>query len=150
MKFTLKIESVIFNFQGKITILVESPKLYVRDSGLLHQLANIRSLESLIAHPLVGASWDGYVVEQIRRVGGGNMEYYFYRTHAGTEVDLFLISPNGEKASIEIKYSNAPKVSKGFYRSIEDLNPDHKFIIIPDGESYPKADGLKVVNLGNR
>ena len=127
--------------------LVKSPKLYLRDSGLLHQLSNIKSLEALLGHPLVGASWEGYVVEQVKRVGGSGLEMYFYRTHAGAEVDLFIIGPHGKKACLEINYSNAPSVSKGFYQSLEDLMPDAQYVIIPDGEPYPKSGGIIVCNL---
>ncbi|QMW00107.1 ATP-binding protein [Spirosoma foliorum] len=127
--------------------LVKSPKLYLRDSGLLHQLAQVISYDVLLGHPVVGASWEGYVIEQTRRVVGTEWSFYYYRTAAGAEIDLLLIAPNGKKIAIEIKLSNAPTVSKGFYQSIADINPDYSFIVIPDGDSYPKADGLWVCNL---
>ncbi len=127
--------------------LVKSPKLYIRDSGLLHQLSNIRTLEGLLGHLIVGASWEGYVIEQIKRVAGTRLEFFFYRTHAGAEADLVLIGHNGKKICIEIKSSNAPSVSKGFYQSIEDIKPDLRYVIIPVGESYPKAENIMVCNL---
>lgn len=127
--------------------LVKSPKIYIRDSGLLHKLSNVTNLENLYGHIIVGASWEGYIIEQIRREVGTSWSFYFYRTHGGAEIDLVLISPDGIMGCLEIKYSNAPKVSKGFYQSVEHLNPQHQFIIIPEGESYPKKDGVWVHNL---
>ncbi|GAB4015835.1 ATP-binding protein [Spirosoma migulaei] len=127
--------------------LVKAPKLYLRDSGLLHQLAQVISYDALLGHPIVGSSWEGYVIEQTHRVVGDAWSFYYYRTAAGAEIDLLLVAPNGKKAAIEIKLSNAPTVSKGFYQSIADINPDYAFIVIPEGESYPKADGLWVCNL---
>ena len=127
--------------------LVKSPKVYLRDSGLLHQLAQVISYDALLGHPVVGSSWEGYVIEQARRVVGTDWSFYYYRTAAGAEIDLLLVAPNGKKAAIEIKLSNAPTVSKGFYQSVADLNPDFTFIIIPEGDSYPKANGLWVCNL---
>ncbi|PWK20096.1 hypothetical protein LV89_03906 [Arcicella aurantiaca] len=127
--------------------LVKSPKIYFRDSGILHQLARVISLEQLQQNPIVGASWEGYVIEQIKRNIGYDWQLFFYRTQVGAEVDLLMISPTGKKIFVEIKLSNSPTVSKGFYESIKDLNPEKKFIIIPNGESYLKADELKVCNL---
>jgi uncharacterized protein len=127
--------------------LVKSPKVYVRDSGILHQLARINSLDQLMAHPLVGASWEGYVIEQIRRVAGNDWQYYFYRTQVGAETDLVLVSPTGQKICIEIKLSNSPTVSKGFYESVRDIKPDNQFVIVPDDYGYIKNDGTQVCNL---
>jgi hypothetical protein len=129
--------------------LVKSPKIYFRDSGVLHQLARIQSLNQLLSHPVVGASWEGYVIEQIKRVLGNDWQYYFYRTQAGAEADLLLISPTGQKIGVEIKISNSPLISKGFYESMKDLQPKHQFIIIPDDVGYTKADGTIVCNLSD-
>lgn len=127
--------------------LVKSPKLYIRDSGILHALLQISSQEFLMGHIVYGASWEGYVIEQILRCMPEGGEFYYYRTHAKAEVDLYILLPSGQKYAIEIKASNAPKVQKGFYQSIEDLQPDHSYVIIPDGESYPKSNNITVVNL---
>jgi hypothetical protein len=127
--------------------LVKTPKLYFRDSGILHQLARIQSIDQLLSHPLIGASWEGYVIEQIRRLLGNDWQYFFYRTQAGAETDLVLISPAGEKLCVEIKYSNSPVISKGFYESIKDIQPDKQYVIIPDDAGYPKADGTVVCSL---
>lgn len=127
--------------------LVKSPKMYIRDSGILHQVARISSFEHLQGHILVGASWESYVIEQIRRVAGEGWEFYFYRTQVGAEADLVLFTPQGQMVCLEIKYSNAPQLSRGFYQTIEDLQPSFKYVLIPQGESYQKTQGITVCNL---
>lgn len=127
--------------------LVKSPKLYIRDSGILHRLSNIASSESLYNHILAGASWEGYVIEQIRRHTFQRWEYYFYRTQKGAEVDLLLIAPNGKKAIIEIKLTNAPSVSRGFHEVVADIIPDFSYIITPDSRNYQRDDGLHILSL---
>lgn len=127
--------------------LIKSPKIYIRETSLLHHLLRIRSFADLMGHPSNGASWEGYVIEQIRRVTEGKWEMYFYRTQAGAECDLFLIAPNGKRICIEIKLSNAPTISKGFYQSCLDLQADFKFIIVPTVDAYPKSDGIWVCSL---
>ncbi|MEM6316121.1 MAG: ATP-binding protein [Bacteroidota bacterium] len=127
--------------------LVKSPKVYFRDSGFFHEVANIYDLESLYGNPSVGNSWESYVIEQIRRAVSSRWEFYFYRTHNGAEIDLILITPKGKMACIEIKYSNAPSVSKGFYNSVADLKSDYQYIITPESETYLKRDNVLVCNL---
>lgn len=127
--------------------LVKSPKVYFRDSGFFHQLAHIYDIESLYGHPFVGASWEAYVIEQIKRAVPQSWEFYFYRTHQGAEIDLLLITPKGKMVGIEIKYSNAPSVSKGFHQSKADLNLDAAFIITPESEVYPKDNSIVVCGL---
>jgi predicted AAA+ superfamily ATPase len=116
--------------------LVKAPKVYVRDSGILHSLAKIISYEQLLGHPLVGASWEGYVIEQIRRVTGNDWEYFYYRTHKGAETDLVLITPKGKKVCVEIKFSANPSISRGFYETINDILPDFQFIVVPEPMDY--------------
>jgi len=127
--------------------LVKTPKLYIRDSGLLHHLLRIRNYDALLGHPGLGASWEAYVIEQIMRVTNRKWEYYFYRTQHGAEADLLLIHPSGDMYCIEIKFSAAPVLSKGFYQCIDDLKPKHKYVIIPTGESYPLEVGIRVISL---
>lgn len=93
---------------------MKSPKIYFRDTGLLHQLSTIPNFEALQGNQLIGASWEGYVIEQIRRAVDASWQFYFYRTIAGAETDLVLISPNGTMTCIEIKYATAPAIAKGF------------------------------------
>ncbi|MEM8901822.1 MAG: ATP-binding protein [Bacteroidota bacterium] len=129
--------------------LVKSPKIYIRDTGILHYLLQIQDEEQLLGHIAYGASWEAYVVEQIKRSLPESSEMYFYRTHAGAETDLLLILPTGKKIAVEVKSSNAPKITKGFYQSMEDIKADKGYIIIPEGESYPKSEEIKVVSLSD-
>jgi uncharacterized protein len=127
--------------------LVKSPKIYFRDSGLLHQLSTIPSFEALQGNQLIGASWEGYVIEQIRRSLDESWQFYYYRTVAGAETDFLLISPNGVMTCVEIKYSTAPVITKGFYQSMDDLKPAHQYVIVPSGSSYFFNERLKVCSL---
>lgn len=127
--------------------LTKSPKSYLRDSGMLHALLRIPNLETLMGHPACGASWEGYVIEQIIRTAGPRWEYYFYRTHQGAEIDLLMISPTGKKVAVEIKFSSAPQVSKGFYLSLEDVKCDHAYIIVPETSTYQKPNNVTVCSL---
>ncbi len=127
--------------------LVKSPKIYFRDSGLLHHLSTIPNFEALQGNQLIGASWEGYVIEQIRRALDDAWQFYYYRTVAGAETDLVLISPDGIMTCIEIKYSTAPTISKGFYQSMDDLKPTRQFVIVPSGSTYFFNEHLKVCSL---
>jgi uncharacterized protein len=116
--------------------LVKSPKIYIKDSGIMHSLMNIQSFDQLSFHPMIGASWEGYVIEQIMYNAPAGIEFFFYRTHNGTEIDLVLVYGQKIVAAIEIKYSNAPSPSKGFFIGIEDLGSDQNFIITPSSDVY--------------
>ncbi len=124
--------------------LAKSPKLYLRDSGLLHYLLRVFDMESLRGNPALGMSWEGYVIDQIIREAPEFSGFYYYRTQHGAEVDLLMITPSGKKVCIEIKFSVAPSISKGFYQSIEDLKPDLKYVITPGGEYFERGDGLRI------
>lgn len=127
--------------------LVKSPKLYIRDSGLLHSLLGLDSYESVINHIVVGASWEGFVIEQIINSFDEERQFWFYRTHQGAECDL-LIEKNGEVlAAIEIKFGMSPKVSKGFRISMEDTQAKEGFIIGTGTETYKIEDGVTITNL---
>ncbi len=127
--------------------LVKSPKLYVRTSGILHFLLNIPDWDTLQGHPAVGASWEAYVLEQIRQMKPLQTSLYFYRTHNGAEADLVLVKGITPLACIEIKYSNAPVVSKGFYECIKDLKTSNNYIITPGSETWKTKEGLQVCSL---
>ena len=122
--------------------LVKSPKVYIKDSGLLHSLLFIESFDQLTFNPAIGASWEGYVIEQINYHKPERIKTYFYRTHTGAEIDLVLVKSSKPVASVEIKYSNAPKPSKGFFIGIEDLKTDKNFIITPSSETYPYRNSV--------
>lgn len=127
--------------------LVKAPKLLMRDSGLLHHLANITTYDQLLGNVLLGGSWESYVIEQIRRAAPDGWQFHYYRTHTGPEMNLVLISPNGKKIGIEIKFSTAPTLTRGFYESQRDLAVDASYIIVPSGEKYPRANDVWVVAL---
>jgi uncharacterized protein len=129
--------------------LTKSPKIYLRDSGLLHYLLRIFDMESLRGNPAIGNSWEGYVIEQIIREAPEFSDFYYYRTQNGAEVDLLMITPNGKKVCIEIKFSVSPTISRGFYECVEDLKPEHKYVITPSGESFNRADGLRICSLND-
>ncbi|MBP7307282.1 MAG: ATP-binding protein [Saprospiraceae bacterium] len=116
--------------------VVKSPKLYISDEGILHSLANINTYESLIDHVLVGASWEGFVINQIRSIVGKKVELYFYRTQVGAEIDLLIVKDNRPYVAIEIKNSNTPSISKGFYLACEDVGVEHKYIITKSEGGY--------------
>lgn len=127
--------------------LVKSPKIYIRDTGILHRLLNVANGNDLVGHPGVGASWEGYVIEQIYQCKPKGINLFFYRTHAGAECDLVLVRGIKPLACIEIKLSNSPKVSKGFLNSMEDLHAKTAYIITPESEPYPLGNKITVTNL---
>jgi predicted AAA+ superfamily ATPase len=127
--------------------LVRSPKVYIRDSGILHHLVGIKDSEQLQGHPILGASWEGYVIEQISQVIGSEIELFYYRTHEGTECDLVLTRGGKSLACIEIKYTSSPKVSKGFRIAIEDLASRNNFIVTPASADYLADTHIRVCNL---
>ncbi len=129
--------------------LVKSPKVYVRCTGILHKLLDIRSYDALQGHPVIGASWEGYVIEQIAALVPDDVDLYFYRTQNGAECDLVLAIGLKIVACIEIKYSDAPTVSKGFYNCIEDLESASNFVITPNSDDYPKSDNIRVCSLSD-
>lgn len=127
--------------------MVKSAKLYIRDTGVLHYMLGVHSLNDLMGHPGSGASWEGYVTEQVFQHKPETVELFFYRTQAGAECDLVVVKGVTPLACIEVKFTNAPVVSKGFYSSVEDLMPKKKFIITPSSEDYPIKEGVLVTSL---
>lgn len=127
--------------------LVKSAKVYWRDSGILHALASLPTLEHVLGHPLCGASWEGYCIEQIlnRLPKGATASHY--RTHAGAEVDLVIEQPDGKVSAVEIKRTLSPKVTPGLIESMETLRADCGFIVIPQGESYPLSKTVSAISL---
>lgn len=127
--------------------LTKSPKLYVRDSGLLHALLGLPDEEALLGHPVVGASWEGFVLENLITAAGTSASAHFYRTSGGAEVDLLLNWPSGECWAIEVKRSLAPKVERGFHSACEDLQPTRKLVIYPGDEPFPLGHGVQAMPL---
>ena len=116
--------------------LVKSPKVYVRDSGIVHALLGIEDKDTLVSHPVLGASWEGFVVEQVLAAAPEGTVGHFYRTSAGAEVDLLLHLPDGELWAIEITRSLSPRPEKGFHYACADLAPARRFIVYPGDERY--------------
>ncbi|MSP52751.1 MAG: ATP-binding protein [Gammaproteobacteria bacterium] len=131
--------------QGKR--LIKTPKIYLRDSGLLHKLLNIDSLDDLLQHPIIGASWEGFVIENILNVMPRGAEAFFYRTSAGAEIDLVLQLPKQELWAIEVKRSSAPKVERGFHEACADIKPTRKFIVYNGDETFPMKNDVEAIPL---
>jgi len=122
---------------------LKAPKLYVRDSGLLHSLFELESADDISGHPKVGASWEGFVIEQLVAATGSRSAYY-WATHGGAELDLMLII-RGKRYGFEIKRSDAPEATKSMHTALKDLGLDHLWVVYPGTESYPLADRLTVL-----
>ncbi len=127
--------------------LVKTPKIYIRDSGILHQLLGINSSFDLAGHPMLGASWETYIIEQIAAILPDWADMYFYRTHQGTEADIVITKGGKPEILIEIKYSTTPKITKGFRIAMEDLKTKKQFIICPIDSGFPISEDIQVIGL---
>lgn len=127
--------------------LVKSPKIYLRDTGILHRLINISNFDSLLGHPIVGASWEGFVIENIILSLNDKWRYSYYRTSTQAEIDLVLETPNQEIWAIEVKRSSAPKLSRGFHEACADINAVRKWVVYGGTDRYPMANAVEVVGL---
>lgn len=128
--------------------LVKSPKVYIRDSGFLHQLSGVNDMVTLKGHPVVGSSWEGYAADQIRQLKSPGIEMYYYRTHAGAECDVVISKGIHPIACIEIKLSNAPHIGKGNLQSMDDLQTKRNFVVVPDVDEFKTTKNIIVCNLG--
>ncbi|MGI9134015.1 MAG: ATP-binding protein [Rhodoferax sp.] len=124
--------------------LIKAPKVYVRDSGMLHSLLGLTSAVDLQGHPMTGASWEGFVIDQIAAHLPAGASLSFYRTAAGAELDA-LVEVGQRKIGFEIKFSAAPKVTKGFWQSLQDVQPHQTYIVAPVQERWPFAQGVDVI-----
>ena len=132
--------------------LVKTPKVYVRDSGLLHALLGLGEREALLGHPVVGASWECFVIENLLNTAALSAlppVASFYRSAAGAEIDLLLHWPDGRAWAIEIKRSLSPKVERGFHHACEDVQPTERFVVYPGAEAYRMSDSLRAVPLAD-
>ncbi len=127
--------------------LIKSPRYYVRDSGILHRLLNIGNYDSLLSNPILGKSWEGFVIENIHSVLPRLSETYFYRTAAGAEIDLIIKMPNGEIWAIEIKHGVTPKISKHYSKTCDDVEATHKFIIYGGHDEFPIGNNVQMISL---
>ena len=126
--------------------LIKSPKLYIRDSGLFHNLIKVDNFASLLAHPCLGASWEAYAIENILS-HFKNPEAYFMRSSNGAELDLIVKTRKNKLIAFEFKASKAPKLSKGFYEMMTSIKIDEAYLISPVEESYPYKQNIRVANL---
>jgi len=122
--------------------LVKSPRVYVRDSGLVHALLGLGDEEAVLGHPVAGGSWEGFVIENLIAAAPEGSVANFYRTAAGAEIDLLITLPGGELWVYEIKRSLAPKVERGFHHACEDLRPKRRIVIYPGPETYPMSSDI--------
>ena len=127
--------------------LVKSPRIYVRDSGMVHSLLGLTSMDDVLGHPIAGASWEGFVIEALIAAAPSGTQANFYRTSAGAEIDLLLTIPGRGLWAIEVKRSSAPKVEKGFHQACVDLMPTRRILIYPGQESYPIGHDVEVMAL---
>ena len=128
--------------------LVKSPKTYVRDSGLLHALLGIRSVDELLGHPVAGMSWEGFVLENLLAAASEHVRAAFYRTAAGAEIDLVLeLGGCAGIWAVEVKKNSAPKLESGFHSALEDLQPDHAFVVYTGSDRYLKSQNVTVLSL---
>lgn len=127
--------------------LVKSPRLFVRDSGLVHALLGIEGRDDLLAHPVAGASWEGLVIENLLAVAPAGTIAHYYRTSGGAEIDLLVVLPRGERWAVEVKRSSAPTATRGFHEALADLKPDRRIVVYPGTERFPLAGGVEAVPL---
>ena len=127
--------------------MVKSPRVFVRDSGIVHALLGLATMDDLLGHPVVGASWEGYVIETLLSLAPPGTRAGFYRTSAGAEIDLVLALGPKRLWALEVKRSLTPRPSKGFWLACQDLEPDLRFVIYPGTERFPLKDGLEAIGL---
>lgn len=124
---------------------VRAPKIYLRDTGLLHQLLGMRSEKDLLAHPKCGASWEGYAIEETLKLIQPD-EAYFWATYQGAELDLLLIK-NGRRLGIEVKRTDAPRLTPSMRMTLNDLQLEQTIVLYPGAARYPLADRVTAVPL---
>ena len=127
--------------------LVKSPRYYIRDSGILHRLLGINRFDALLSNPVLGKSWEGFVVENIHSILPSRAETYFYRTAAGAEIDLVIKMPSSEIWAIEIKHGVAPKIGKHYRQTCDDVNATHKYILYGGEDEFPVGNDIKIISL---
>jgi uncharacterized protein len=129
--------------------LVRSPKVYVRDSGLVHALLGLGDKETLLGHPVAGTSWEGMVIENVAAIVGEAADLSFYRTSGGAEVDLVLVWPDGTEWAVEIKRTSSPKLEKGLRFALSDIEPERAFVVYPGLERFPLGANTEAIALAD-
>ena len=127
--------------------LVKSPKIYVRDSGLVHTLLGLDDINAVLGHPSAGSSWEGFVIENLLSLLSERAQSWFYRTAAGAEMDLVIDWPDGQRWAVEIKRNGSPKLGRGFHQARADLKPERCFVVAPIQGTYPLAEGVDAISL---
>ena len=127
--------------------LVKSPRFYIRDSGILHRLLGISNYDDLLSNPVLGKSWEGFVIDNILSVLPNHIESYFYRTAAGAEIDLVLKLSSSELWAIDIKHGLAPQVKSGFHQGAKDINATEKFVVYAGNDEFTIKNDTKVISL---
>jgi hypothetical protein len=127
--------------------LVKAPKVYVRDAGLLHSLLGVHDLEALYGHPKLGASFEGFAIEQILAQIPEGVDATYYRTHTGDEIDLVLTSSSQRRLAVEIKLSTAPTLGPGMLRAMRDIEAARGFVVVPEGERFPLHASVEAIGL---
>ncbi len=139
-----RLRPFLFNVEKR---LVKTPKVYVRDSGLAHALLNIPDLNGLLGHPVLGGSWEGFVIENLLSVAPVGVQPYYYRTTHGAEIDLILEFSPTERWAIEIKRSSAPRLSRGFYTACDDIKSTRRFALYGGNDSFPMQQEVQAIGL---
>jgi predicted AAA+ superfamily ATPase len=126
---------------------IKSPKVYIRDCGLVHALLGLATKEDLLSHPIVADSREGYVIETLLEVAPPGTDASFYRTLAGAEIDLVLTLPGGRTWTVEVKRGVVPKLERGFHEALATLTPDKSFVVYNGLERFPLSDLTEAIGL---
>ena len=129
--------------------LVRTPKIYLRDSGLLHGLLDLTHLDDVLSHPSAGASWEGFVIEQLIAAAGPQQQPLYFRTATGTEVDLVLERGGTVDTIVEIKRTTAPAASAGLYAAIATLKPKAAYVVHGGDATWPMPGGITAISVAS-
>jgi predicted AAA+ superfamily ATPase len=127
--------------------LVKTPKVFVRDSGLVHALLGLKDENDVLGHPVAGASYEGFVLETLITQAGPSLKPYFYRTHDGAEIDLLFERGGQPDIAIEVKRSSAPSPERGFKHACDDLGISKRYVVYPGTESFSLRQGTQAIGL---
>lgn len=127
--------------------LVKSPKIFIRDPGILHCLLQLSNIDALFSHPVIGASWEGFVIENIINQLDEKWEYSYFRTAAQAEIDLVLHTPANEIWAVEIKRNSAPRLTRGFFEACKDIQATQKWVVCANNQRYPLSEDVEVIGL---
>ncbi len=128
--------------------MIKSPRFYIRDSGIQHRLLGIHNYENLLSNPILGKSWEAFVIENIHSILPQTAQTYFYRTRSGSEIDLLIQFPSEKIWAVEIKYGVAPKVNKNFYITCQEIKATRRYIIYGGDDEFSINNDIKIISLG--